>query len=113
MDCDDSPENWPLSSVEDVLYQERMKHKHKVSVKTVREVLLGLPISIEEMLADEMKATGKGSIVHDAWAEFGDHFFGLFATYMVTRLELDEDGILNNTTKPVISLLSVSHVTIA
>ena len=46
VDCDDSPDNWPLSSVEDVLYQERMKHKHKVSVKTVREVLLGLPMSI-------------------------------------------------------------------
>ena len=27
---------------------------------------------------------------------------------MATRLELDKDGILNNTTKPVISLLSVS-----
>lgn len=41
-----------------------------------------MTVQVEEILAAELKAAGKGSIVHDGWSKFGLHFVALFATYM-------------------------------
>jgi hypothetical protein len=43
-----------------------------------------MTVIVEDILADEMAAAGQGSIVHDAWSKFGEHFFALFATYKAT-----------------------------
>ena len=67
-----------------------------------------MTIQVEEILAAEMKAASKGSIVHDAWSKFGVHFFALFATYKTTREVVDEEGAVRLVTGPVISLLSVA-----
>ena len=66
-----------------------------------------MPIIIEKSLSLETKKAGKGSIVHDPWTKFGEHFFGVFATYTTSILELDE-GVLTVVKKHVIPLLSVA-----
>ncbi len=63
--------------------------------------------SVEDILAAKMKAAKRGSIVHDAWSKFGDHYFALFATY-ITQCETITGGVMATNTKPIISLLSVS-----
>ena len=71
--------------------------------------MLAMTALVEEKLQAEMKAAGMGSIVHDGWTKLGEHYVGLFATYMATCLEIDEKfGGLRNITQPVSSLLSVS-----
>lgn len=100
-------ENWPLSSVENELYRRNMKHTHKFSMKTVREVILAMTLGVEKILATEMKEAGMGSIVHDGWTKRGTHYFALFATYKATRT-IYSDGVFNKVTGTVVSLLSVS-----
>ena len=67
-------------------------------------------VDIEKILTAEMKAAGRGSILHDGWSKFGDHYFALYASYMATRCEVNEDGGggLKKVRKAVTSLLSVS-----
>ena len=72
----------------------------------MRAVIIAMTCAVEVKLATEMKAAGKGSIVHDAWTKFGTHFFGLFSTYMASRQYLVEGSMLT-IYKPIISLLSV------
>jgi hypothetical protein len=83
-----------------------MKHEYTFSIKMVRAVIIAMSCTIEVKLATEMKAAGKGSIVHDAWTKFGTHFFGLCSTYMASRQYLVEGSMLS-VYKPIISLLSV------
>ncbi len=59
------------------MYQSKMKHEYRFSIKTVCAVIIAMTCTIEVKLATEMKAAGKGSIVHNAWTKFGTHFFGL------------------------------------
>jgi hypothetical protein len=99
--------NWAACCVEDSLYRSKMKHDNKFSIKTVRAVIVAMTCAVEVKLAAEMKAAGKGSIVHDAWTKFGTHYLGLFSTYMATRQYLFEGSMLT-IYKPIISLLSVS-----
>ena len=81
-----------------------MKHDNKFSIKIVRAVIIAMTRAVEVKLATEMKAAGKGSIVHEAWTKFGTHYFGLFSTYMVSRQYLVE-GSMVTICKPIISLL--------
>ena len=99
--------NWEVCCVEDSLYWSKLKHDNNFSIKTVRAVIIAMTCVVEVKLAAEMKAVGKGSIVHDAWTKFGTHFFGLFSTYMASRQYLVEGSMLT-IYKPIISLLSVS-----
>ena len=68
-----------------------------------------MTVEVEQILAAEMQAAGKGSIVHDAWSKYGSPFFALFATYRAMR-EVVEDGVCKAVTKPVISPLSVASL---
>jgi hypothetical protein len=99
--------NWAACCVENDMYRSKMKHEYRFSIKSVRAVIIAMTCFVEEKLAAEMKAAGKGSIVHDAWTKFGTHFFALFSTYMASRQFLVEGSMLT-VYKPVISLLSVS-----
>ena len=63
--------------------------------------------SVEKILAAKMRVAKKGSIVHDAWSKFGDHYFALFTTYMAA-CESVVDEVMTAVTRPVISLLSVA-----
>ncbi len=92
--------------MEDSLYQSKMKHEYRFSIKTVRAVIIAITCAVEVKLATKMKAAGKGLIVHDAWTKFGTHIFGLCSTYMESRQYLVEGSMLN-AYKPIISLLSV------
>jgi len=65
---------------------------HSFGIKTVRDVILAMTVQVEEILANEMKAAGKISIVHDAWSKFGSNFFALFATYKATCVVV-QDGL--------------------
>jgi hypothetical protein len=58
--------NWGACCVEDSLYQSKMKHEYTISIKTVLAVIIAITCAIEVKLATEMKAAGKGLIVHDA-----------------------------------------------
>ena len=73
--------NWPLWSVEDDMYRRALKHRHKFSSITVRRVILAMVPIIEQVISVEMKEAGYGSILHDGWTKFGQHYVGLFATY--------------------------------
>ena len=84
-------ENWPLSSVENVHYRKFAKGQSHFGIKTVRNVILAMTLSIEEKLKAEIAAAGNLSIVHDAWSKFGEHYFALFATYMATRTSIVDD----------------------
>ncbi len=44
-----------------------MKHEYTFSIKTVCAVIIVMTCTVEVKLATEMKAAGKGSIVHNAW----------------------------------------------
>lgn len=100
-------ENFALSTVEKPLYRKNLKHQHRFSIKTVRDVILAMTAGVEKILAAEMQQAGRGSIVHDGWTKRGVHYLGLFATYQATRL-VHADGMMTKVTAPVISLLSVS-----
>ena len=58
--------NWEVCCVEDSLYRSKLKHDNNFSIKTVHAVIIAMTCAIEVKLATEMKAAGKGSIVHDA-----------------------------------------------
>jgi hypothetical protein len=100
-------ENWGLSTVENELYQKRLKQTNSFSIKRVRAVIIAMNCAVEKILAAEMRVAKKGSLVHDAWSKFGAHYFALFTTYMATRQSV-VDGVMTAVTKPVISLLSVA-----
>ena len=100
-------DGFPLNCVTKQSYRRFYKGHHSFGIKNVRDVILAMTVQVEEILANEMKAAGKISIVHDAWSKFGSHFFALFATYKATRVVV-EDGLCKEVTKPVISLLSVA-----
>ena len=72
--------------------------------------MIGMCADIECLLSFEMKATGRGSILHDQQSKYDDHYFGLFSYYMTTRIELNQDGDggLKKVGKAAISLLFVS-----
>ena len=55
--------NWAACCVEDSLYQSKMKHDNKFSIKTVRAVIIAMTCAVEVKLAAEMKAAGKGEMV--------------------------------------------------
>ena len=78
-------ENQPLSIVESPFWRKKLGHQQKFSKKTVKDVMIGMCVDIEKILAAEMKAAGRGSILHDRWSKFGDHYFALYASYMATR----------------------------
>jgi hypothetical protein len=98
--------NWGACCVEDSVYQSKMKHEYRFSIKTVHAVIIAMTCAVEVKLAAEMKAARKGLIVHDAWTKFGTHFFGLCSTYMASHQYLVEGSMLT-IYKPIISLLSV------
>jgi hypothetical protein len=77
-------ENLPLSSVVNERYRAFAKPQTHFGIKTVRNVILAMTLSIEEKLKAEIAAAGNLSIVHDAWSKFGEHYFALFATYIAT-----------------------------
>jgi hypothetical protein len=81
-------EDWPMTSIANPRYHRVIKQQSRFGINTVRAVILAMT----EILAAELKAAVKGSIVNDAWSKFGLHFFALFATYMATR-EITEDGM--------------------
>ena len=97
----------PFSCVADKDFRAFAKPTTQFGISTVRKVILAMTVIVEDILADEMAAAGQGSIVHDAWSKFGEHFFALFATYKATRTLL-VDGVVVEQTSPVISLLSVA-----
>ncbi len=87
--------NWGACYVEDSLYRFKMKHDNKFSIKIlVCAVIIAMTSAVEVKLATEMKAAGKGLIVHEAWTKFGTHYFGLFSTYMVSRQYLVEGSMV-------------------
>ena len=100
-------EHIPLSSVESEQYRNFTKHATPFSIRSVRNVILAMTLSIEEKLKAEIAAAGNLSIVHDAWSKFGEHYFALFATYIATRTTV-VDGVVKEQKGPVISLLSVA-----
>ena len=57
--------NQLISIVEDDFWRKKMKHEHTFSKKTVTAVMIGMCADIKELLSFEMKAAGKGSILHD------------------------------------------------
>jgi hypothetical protein len=99
--------NLPLSSVADKDFRDFSKATTHFSIKTLRNVILGMTVLVEKVLAEEMAVAGNESIVHDAWSKFGEHFFALFATYKATRTVV-VDGVMTEKTGPIISLLSVA-----
>jgi hypothetical protein len=99
--------NVPLSSVADKDFRDFSKATTHFSIKTLQNVILAMTVLVEKVLAEEMSVSGKGSIVHDAWSKFGEHFFALFATYKATWTVV-VDGVMTEKTGPVISLLSVA-----
>ena len=100
-------ENQGLSTVENELYQKRLKQTNSFSIKRVWAVMIAMTFSVEKILASKMRVAKKGSLVHDAWSKFGAHYFALFTTYMATCQSV-VDGVMTAVTKPVISLLSVA-----
>ena len=97
----------PFSCVADEDFRAFAKSITRFGISTLRKVILAMTVIVEDVLADEMAAAFQGSIVHDAWSKFGEHFFALFATYKATRMSL-VDGVVVERTSPVISLLSVA-----
>jgi hypothetical protein len=100
-------ENWGLSTVENELYQKRLKQTNSLSIKRVLAVIIAMICAVKKILAAKMRAAKKGSLVHDVWSKFGAHYFALFATYMATCQSV-VDGVMTAVTKPVISFLSVA-----
>ena len=84
MDWDNSHKNWPLPAVEDPLYRAKVKMEHHFSTKTICYAMLAMSIIIKNSLSAGMKKAGKGSIIHNTWTKFGEHFFGLFTIYCIT-----------------------------
>jgi hypothetical protein len=91
--------NWAIMTVENKRYRKVLKQTFKFLIKTVRSVILAMTCSVEEILAAEMKAACRGSIVHDAWSKFGEHYFALFAMYMAT-CETMIDGVMSIVANP-------------
>ena len=57
--------NQPISIVEDDFWRKKIEYEHTFSKKTVTAVMIGMCADIKELLSFEMKAAGKGSILHD------------------------------------------------
>ena len=101
--------NVPVSCVEDPFWREKLKHEYKFSRATVMGTMLEMCADVEMILAYEMKKAGRGSIIHDGWSKFGEHYFGLFASYEAERWEVDKGcGSVKIVKGPIISLLSLS-----
>ena len=75
----------PFSCVADKDFRVFAKPVTHFGISTLRKVILAMTVIVEDKLADDMHAACQGSIVHDAWSKFGEHFFALFATYKATR----------------------------
>ena len=60
---------------------------------------------VKATIADEMKKSGRGSIVYDAWSMGGIHYIGLYACYVKKILEYKNGEILEKD-KTVINLIS-------
>jgi hypothetical protein len=102
-------ENWGLSTVENELYQKRLRQTNSFSIKRVQAVIIAMTCAVEKILVANMRVAKKGSLVHDAWSKFGAHYFALFTMYMATRQSV-VDGVMTVVTKPVISLLYVAPI---
>jgi hypothetical protein len=73
--------NWPISCVEDDEYRNIIKHQHLFSKKTIRSIILAMSVLVENRIGQDLQTAGYGSLLHDGWSKFGQHFFGLFATF--------------------------------
>ena len=47
---------------------------------------------MEETVSIEVIEAGRFPIIYDGWSKFGEHYFGLFATYITMRLKTSEHG---------------------
>jgi hypothetical protein len=59
-------ENWAILTVENERYRKVLKHTFEFLIKTVGSVILAMTCAVDEILAAEIKAACRGSIVHDA-----------------------------------------------
>ncbi len=74
--------NVPLTAIEDEIYREVMRGGEEVlSIKTVRKVILAMKRLVIDEIAKDMKDAGFGTIMHDGWTKFSQHYVGLFAYF--------------------------------
>ena len=69
--------------------------------------MIELCVLVEQLIADEMKRAGIGSIMHDAWSEIQTHFLGLITVYN-KEFPVTENGSTKTVEKVQSVLLAVS-----
>ncbi len=98
-------ENLPLSTIEKKSFRSFGKVKHNFGVKRMKDTLSALSDIVKGKIADELKDTKHGAIMHDGWTMSGVHYIGLFACYIIKR-KFRDNGTSNSEDVPVVTLLS-------
>ena len=99
--------NSPVAICENEEYREFSKCNHNFGHERVNDVILELTKIVEQKIAKEIKSTQCGAIMHDGWTLSGNHYIGLYATYM-TKVRRIEDGKEVTKVVPNTTLVSCS-----
>jgi hypothetical protein len=97
----------PVSYVEDDLVREFSKFdKFPISRDTLTRTIIHLVELVENKIAEEMKDTPHGALLHDGWSCNGTHYVGVFATYIVRHKKFHSKKDVEIIETPVITLLA-------
>ena len=76
--------NLPLSIVEDEEFRKFHRYSDVISKRLLKDTIFKLVDIVDRKLGEEMKAAGKGSILHDGWTCAGVHYIAILACYPYT-----------------------------
>lgn len=98
--------NLSLDTVEDKLYRKLQNFDSKISINTLRGVIVQLVELVKRRIATEMKTSPIVALMHDGWTCGGIHYVGVFACYCSQVFIADMAEEL-----PQLTLRSVSPMT--
>jgi hypothetical protein len=97
----------PVAYVEDPEVREFSKFGDiPISRDTMTRTIIQLIELVEEKIAEELKDTPHGGLVHDGWTCNGTHYVGVFATYIIQYKKYHSKKDVEIVEEPVITLLA-------
>lgn len=97
----------PVSYVEDPEVREFSKYdEYPVARDTLTRTIIHLVELVEDKIAEELKETPHGGLLHDGWTCNGTHYLGVFATYINKHKKFHSKKDVEIIEQPMITLLA-------